>query len=238
MLSQIYVGTQRLTAIMHLKNTEAIGLIRSCKLNHAIETARTQQCRVDHIVPVSGCKDQHAFQCLDAIHLGQHLSDYAFSNVAIVRRCTATRDKSINLVKEDDRRRNLPRLAKDFPQPLFTFTDIFRKQLRPFDGYEINSQLFSDGFGQQCLARSRWTTEQNSFGGPQLGEFVQILVADRPFDDLAQLAFYFLESADVVPAHVRDLDHELAQAGGLNVPERRRKIVQRNVQLQKLLIRK
>ena len=214
---------------MHLKNAEAIGFIRSSKLNQAIETARAQQCRVDHVAPVSGCKDQHAFQCLDAIHLGQHLSDYAFPNVAIVRRCTATRDKGINLVKEDDTRRSLPRLAKDFPQPLFTFTNVFRKQLRPFDGYEIDSQFFGDGFGQQGLAGSRWTTEQNSFGGPQLGEFVQSLVADRPFHDLAQLAFYLFKSADVVPAHIRNLNQYLAQAGGLNIPERRRKIVHRNV---------
>src|SRR5699024_6269613 len=67
------VGSQRHLAHVHLENLLATPDIGKRNHNLTVETARTQQGRVEHVGPVGGSNDQDPLASLETVHFDQQL---------------------------------------------------------------------------------------------------------------------------------------------------------------------
>jgi hypothetical protein len=98
---------------MHPKDVKASFDIWQIDGHAAIETAWTDQCRVEYVRTVCGSNDDDTRVALEAIHLREDLVQRllalvvaATAHTATAASCTLTADR-IDLVNEDDARRIL-----------------------------------------------------------------------------------------------------------------------------------
>ena len=79
--------------------------IRQADHNLTVETARTQQCWVKNVRPVSGCNNDDAFVTFETIHLNQHLVQSLFTFiVTATQTCATLATYGIDFIDEDNAR--------------------------------------------------------------------------------------------------------------------------------------
>ena len=99
---------------MYRENLVATLEIRSGYLHLSVESARSQQRRVENVGAVGRRDENDAASDVEPVHLDEHLIQCLFALIMTsTEPCTAMTTDSIDFVDEDDRRRILLRLLEE-----------------------------------------------------------------------------------------------------------------------------
>ena len=122
----------------------------------AVEAARAQQRRIEHVGAVGGGDDDDAFVALEAVHLHQQLVERLLALVvAAAEARAAVAADGVDLVDEDDARRVLLRLLEHVAHARGADADEHLHEVGARDGEERHLRLAGDGPRQQRLAGAR-----------------------------------------------------------------------------------
>src|SRR5690242_8174520 len=103
----------------------------------------------------------------------------------------------VDFVDEDDRRRDLPRLGKEFAHPPRTDADDHFDKLRGARAEERNLRFARGGTCEQCLTRTRGAREQNAFRSTSAHPSIFLRIFQE-VDNLIDLRFHFVDAGDIV----------------------------------------
>ena len=185
-------------------------------LDLAVEAARAQQRRVEHVGPVGRGDEDDAAADVEAVHLDEQLVEGLLALVvAAAHAGAAVASDRVDLVDEDDRRGVLLGLLEEVADAAGADTDEHLDEVGAGDREEGHAGLAGDGAGQQRLAGAGRAVEQDALGdlgadGLELGGLLQELL------DLAELLDRLLGAGDVGERRLR---HVLGDQLGLALGE-------------------
>ena len=199
--ARIDVGRQR-----HLLHVDAEDLLAAVDVGArhddlAVEAARAQQRRIEHVGPVGRGDDDDAFVGLEAVHLDQQLVQRLLALViAVAEAGAAMAADGVDLVDEDDARRRLLGLVEHVADAARADADEHLDEVRAGDGEEGNARLTRDGAGEQGLAGAGRADQQRALGdlAAQARELARVL---QIFDDLLKLLAGLVDAGDVGERH-------------------------------------
>ncbi len=137
---------------------------------------------------------------------------------------TTSLSDGVQLVKEDDAKGSSAGLVENVADVALRLTEPHGEQLGSLHRNEVGSAFVGDSLRQHSLTGTRRTVEQNTTGRreAELEEFLGVI--HGVLDGLHEILLDGLETTDVVPADVGNLDNgDLAQGGGLDTPSAKRK---------------
>ena len=130
---------------MHFEDLLASHHVRIGHDDLAVEPARTQQSRVEHVGPVGGGDQDDAFVGLKAVHLDQQLVEGLFALiVAAAETGAAMAADRIDFVDEDDAGRVLLRLFEHVAHAAGADADEHLHEIRARNGEERHVRLAGD----------------------------------------------------------------------------------------------
>ena len=131
----------------------------------AIETAGAEQGGVEHVGAVGGGDEDDAVVGLKAVHLNEKLVEGLLALIVSAAETGATvTSDGIDLVDEDDARSVLLTLFEEVADARGADADEHFYKVRAGDREERHVGLTGDGAGEQGLAGSRRSDEQNALG--------------------------------------------------------------------------
>ena len=203
-LLEIDVLCERHLPRVNLQNLHAAFVVGRVNDDLAVESPRSQQSRVEDVWPVRGGQNHDALVSGKAVHLGENLIEGLFALVMTADRprTAARAADGVDFVDEDDRRRNLSRLAEELTDAARPHTDDHLDELRRA-GAEEGHPCFTRGrAGQQCLAGPWSAGQQHTLrrAGSETTVLVGVL---QEIDNLVDLRFHFVDAGDIVE---RDAD--------------------------------
>ena len=161
---KVDVCSETLVGGVHLQNGKALFIFRKRHHNLAIESARTQQGRIQDVWAVCCSKNHDAFCCFKTVHLSQHLVESLFTFIVTAAKSGATlATNGINFVNEDDGLAHFACLLKEVSYATCTHADKHLHEVRTGDGQEANACFTGNGTSKQCFTCSRRTNKQNTF---------------------------------------------------------------------------
>jgi hypothetical protein len=163
---------------MHPQDLVAPLKARPIHRNLAVEAARTQESRIQHIRAVGGGNHDNAGVALKAVHLGEQLVQGLLAFVvAPANAGPPLPAHRVDLVDEDDAGRILLGLLEEIPHARGAHPDKHFHKLRAGQAKERHSCLAGNGLGQKGFARPRRPHQQHAFGdlGPNSGEALRLL---------------------------------------------------------------
>ena len=164
----------------------------------AVEAARTQQRRVEHVGTVGGGDDDHALVGLEAVHLDQELVEGLLALVvAAAEAGAAMAADRVDLVDEDDAGRVLLRLLEHVAHAGGADADEHLDEVRAGDGEERHVGLARDGAGGQGLTGAGRADEQHAARNAA-AEALELLRIAQELDDLLQVLLGLVDAGDVV----------------------------------------
>ena len=194
----IHVGRQRHLAHVHLEDLLTAQDIRIRHRHLAIETARTQERRVEDVGSVGGGDENDPFCRFETVHLDQQLIQCLFALVVAAPQTGApVAADGIQLVDEDDAGRVLLALVEHVADAAGTDTDEHLDEIRPRDGEERHVGLPGDGPGKQGLTGARRADEKTPFGD-LAAQSLELLRVPEELDDLFKLLLRLVDSGDIV----------------------------------------
>lgn len=181
--------------------------IRHTQVQHLVETARTQEGLVEQIGSVGGTNDKDAAGIVTARHaveLGQQLRHNTVHDTATVALVATLRRHGIQFVKEDDAGAGVAGALEHAAHIGFRFTNVHVEQLGTLDGEEVEAVLGGNGLGEQRLAGTRRSVEENAGAllhalGKELGAL------ERQLDRLGNGILDVAQTTDIVPGDVGNL---------------------------------
>jgi hypothetical protein len=127
----------------------------------AVEAARPQKRRVEHVGPVGRGDDDDALVGLEPVHLDQQLVERLLALViAVAKAGAAMAADRVDLVDEDDARSALLGLVEHVAHPACADADEHLDEVRAGDGEERHAGLAGDRAGEQGLAGARRADQQ------------------------------------------------------------------------------
>jgi hypothetical protein len=140
--------------------------IADAKIQHLVETARSEQCLVKQIGSVGCSNDEDAasalFTVAHTVQLGEQLRDNAIHDTAAVALIATLGCDRVKLIEEDHAGPCVSSTLEDTPYIRFRFANVHVKQFRSFDREEVEAELRRDSFGKKRLARAWWTIEEDT----------------------------------------------------------------------------
>ena len=168
----------------------------------AIEAARAEQRRVEHLGPVGRAHDDDALARVEAVHLGEQLIERLLALfVAAERALHAHLAERVELVDEDDARRLGFGLLEQIADARGADADEHLDELRSAQAEERHVRLAGDGAREQRLAGSRRADQQHALRNAA-AEVRVLLRVLQELDDLLQLVFGFVHAGDVGEPHL------------------------------------
>ncbi len=178
----------------------------------AIETARAQQRRVEHVGAVGRSDQDHPFIGLEAVHLDEKLVEGLLALViAAAKTGAAMAADRIDLVDEDDAGRVLLALLEHVAHPAGTDPYEHLDKVRAGDREERHVRLAGDRPGEQRLAGAGRPDEQHPLGD-LAAEPLKLLRVLEIFDDLLELLLGLVDPGDVLEGDPPDLLGQQARA--------------------------
>ena len=168
----------------------------------AIEAARAQQRRVEHVGTVGGRDDDHQVAALEAVHLRQQLVQRLLALVVAAAETGAPRAADgVNLVDEHDGGRALLGVAEQIADARRAQPHEHLDELRGADGEERHARLSRHRPRQQRLARAGRPDQENAARHlpAQALEAIRLL---EELHHLLQIALGGLQPRDVVEGDV------------------------------------
>src|SRR5581483_580119 len=164
----------------------------------AVETSRTQQRRIEDVRPVSGGHQDDAFVRFETVHLDQQLVQGLLALIVSATETSATvTSDGVDFVDEDNARRILLTLLEQVTYPACAHAYEHLDEVRTRDREERNVRFAGHRSGQQGLAGSRRSDEQNALGNAA-AELLELLRFAQKFDDLAQFFLGFIHAGHVL----------------------------------------
>ncbi len=152
----------------------------------AVETARPQQRRVEHVGPVGGGHQDHAFVRFEAVHLHQQLVQGLLALVVPAAQTRAAMAAhGVDFIDEDDAGSVLLALLEQVAHAARAHADEHFHEVRTGDREERHAGFAGDGARQQRLAGSRRADQQHAFGNAA-AQFLELLRLAQELDNLLQ----------------------------------------------------
>ena len=204
----VHVVRQRNLLRVHREDAFAALHVRPVDHDAAVETARPQQRRIEHVGTVRGRHEDDALARLEAIHLDQELIQrlLAFVVSAAEARAAMTADR-VDFIDEDDAGRVLLALLEQVAHARGADADEHLDEVGTADREERDVGFTRDGARKQRLAGAGRAHEQDALGNAS-AELLELLGFLQELDDLLQLFLRFVDTSHVLE---RDL---LLRAGG------------------------
>ena len=213
------VARDRHLAHVHFQDLLAAAQIRQRHDDLAIETARTQQRRIEHVRAVRRGDDDDAFVAFEAVHLDEQLIQRLLALVVTAAETGAAMAADrVDLVDEDDARRVLLRLLEHVAHARGADADEHLDEIGTGDREERHLRFAGDRFREQRLAGAGRADHQHAARNlaAELGELGRIA---QELDELADFLLGLVATGDVGE---RDLDLILALQLRARTPERHR----------------
>ena len=182
---------------MHPQNFFAALHVRQIDRDLAIETAGTQQRRIEHIRPVGRGDNDDAFLRVEAVHLDEQRIERLLALVVTAAHAVAamTTDR-VDFIDENNARRGFLSLLEHVAHARCADADEHLDEIRTADGEERNVCFAGDGAGEQGLTRSRRTDEQYAFRNAA-AEFLKFFRIAQKLDQFLHFVLRFLHAGDV-----------------------------------------
>ena len=185
-------------ARVHLEDASPAFPVGRVHDDATVEPPGPEQGGVEDLGSVGGGQHDDALVAGEAVHLGEDLVERLLALVvtAEVDRAAAGPTDRVELVDEDDRRRDLLGLLEQVAHPARADADDHLDELRRRDRQERDRGLAGDRSGQQRLAGARSTGEQHSAGDLRAEPPEPIRVPEE-VDDLHDLGLDLVDPGDV-----------------------------------------
>ncbi len=151
---------------MHIENLNPPDLVRSIDEHLTVETAGTQQRRVEDFRSVGGGQQDQPAGGIETVHFHQQLVERLLLLVMPAGQWSgaAGAAEGVQFVDKDDRWRLGPRLFEEIAHPRGTDADEHLDELGTGNGEERHLRLASDGACQQRLAGAGRADQQHTLG--------------------------------------------------------------------------
>ena len=193
---------QRHAAHVHAQDLLAAAHVGQRHHHLAVEAARAQQRRIEHVGPVGRGDDDDALVALEAVHLDQQLIQGLLALVVTAAQTrAAVPADGIDLIDEDDARGVLLGLLEHVAHARGAHADEHLDEVRARDGEERHLGLAGDGAREQRLAGARRADHQHALGdlAAELLELAGIL---QEVDDLDDLLLGLIHAGHIGEGHV------------------------------------
>ncbi len=197
MIAGPHVVGDRHLAHVHLEDLLAAAHVRQRHHDLAVEAAGTQQRRVEHVRPVGGGDDDHAFVALEAVHLDQQLVQRLLALVVPAAEAgAAVAADRVDLVDEHDAGRVLLRLLEHVAHARGADADEHLDEVGAGNREERHLGLARDGAREQRLAGAGAADHQHALRdlAAELLELGRVL---EEVDDLRHLLLRLVDARDV-----------------------------------------
>lgn len=163
--AEVDVLCDRLALLVHLENLETALHVRPVDRDLPVETARSQQRRVEDVRSVRGGDQDDAALHVEAVHLDEQLVQRLLALVVTAAHSgTAVPADGVDLVDENNRRSVRLGLLEKVTDPAGTDTDEHLDEVGTGDRVERDARLTRDGACEQRLARTGRPVEQDTLG--------------------------------------------------------------------------
>ena len=160
---EIDVVGERHAARVHLEDGEAPAQIGPRHHDAAVEAARAQQRRVEHVGPVGRRDQDHALVALEAVHLDEQLVQRLLALVVTAAETgAAVAADRVDLVDEDDAGRVLLALQEEIAHARGADADEHLDEVGARDREEGHAGLAGHRAREQRLAGARRTDQQHA----------------------------------------------------------------------------
>ena len=160
----------------------------------AIETARTQQRRIEHVGPVGRRDDDDAFLRVEAVHLDEQRIERLFAFVvAAADAVSAMPADGVDFVDENQAGRGFLALLEHVAHAARADADEHFDEIRAADGEERHVRFAGDGPGEQRLAGARRADHQHALGNAP-AEFLKLLRVPQELDQFLHFVLRFLDA--------------------------------------------
>ena len=183
---------------MHAQNFFAAFHVGKIDGDLAIETARAQQRRIEHIGPVGRRDDDDAFLGIEAIHLDEQRIERLLAFVVTAADAVAAMAADrVDFVDENDAGRGFLALLEHVAHAAGADADEHLDEVRAADGKERHVRFAGDGAGEQGLAGAGRADQQHAFGNAA-AEFLKLLRVAQELDQFLHFVLRFLDAGDVL----------------------------------------
>ena len=176
--------------------------VRFVNDNMSVKASRAQQRRVQDIRPVSRGNDDNAFIDAESIHLYKQLVQGLFPLVMAAAKTGAPLSANrIDFIYEHDARCIFFGLLKQIAHAGSPYAHEHFHEIRTADGEKRHARLAGHRSGQQRLAGSGRSKEQDALGNPG-SQIVELLRVFQKFDDFLQFFLRFFGSGHFSESHL------------------------------------
>ena len=210
---EIDVVGERHAAGVHLEHGEPPAQVGPRHHHAAVEAARAQQRRVEHVRPVGRGDQDHALVALEAVHLDQQLVERLLALVVPAAEAGAAMTADgVDLVDEDDAGRVLLALQEEIAHPRGAHAHEHLDEIRTRDREEGHARLAGHRAREQRLARARRPDQQHALRNPA-AQARELLRLAQEGDDLLELELRLLDARHVLERHLVLVLGEQPRAG-------------------------
>ena len=195
---QRHILCQRFILCMYFENFFSRLYIRHADDNLAIESARSQQRRVQNIRTVGGCQDDNSGIFVKSVHLHQKLVQGLFSFVISAAQAgTSLPSYGIDFIDKNNARCILLCLLEEVTNTGSTHTDEHLHEIRTGNRKERYARFTCSGLGNVGFTGTRITHHQHTFRDPrsQLGIFSRI---PKEVHNLLKFFLFLLEAGYIL----------------------------------------
>src|SRR5690606_17671183 len=185
----------------------------------AVEAARTQQRRIEHVGAVGRGDEDDALVRLEAVHLDEKLVERLLALVVAAAEAGATMPSDrVDLVDEDDARRILLGLLEHVAHAGGTHAHEHLDEVGAGNGEERHVGFARNGAREQRLAGARRAHEQDAAGNAA-AEPLELSGIAQELDDLFEVLLGLVDAGDILERHLalrlgEKLGAALAEAHG------------------------
>jgi len=192
---------------VYLQRRKSAREVRTVDGDAPVKAAGAQQRLVEHLGAVRGREDDDALAGVEAVHLREELVERLLTLVVAAAEAAVARlADGIDLVDEDDARRDLRGLLEQIAHAARADADEHLHKARAADGEERDARLARHGLGQQRLAGTGRADEQRALrqlradGGVASGVVQEV-------DDLLERLLRLVLTGDVLKRDAGGLLH-------------------------------
>ena len=163
----------------------------------AVEAARPEQGRIEHVGAVRGRHDDDGFVLREAVHFAEDLVERLLAFVVAAAQAGAAMPAhGVDLVDEEDAGGVGLGGFEQVADAAGPDADEHLDELRAADGVEGDARLAGHGAAQQRLARARRADQEHPLGHAP-AEPLELLRVLQELDDFLQFAFDAFQAGDV-----------------------------------------